>query len=160
MVLILDVFSFVASFLFSVGSPYYSIGVSDIEWCELFSSWQYPHVFSKCVLPIFCIALLKVTSFLSYIPLLFRFHWLFPSNVSVWLICGVLFSNHPSISSVFSVHFLTMTFHISLTVYYLAYWMWGFPGGSVVKNPPANAGDAGSIPGSGRCPGESNSNAL
>ena len=24
---------------------------------------------------------------------------------------------------------------------------WGFPLGSVVKNPPANAGDAGSIPG-------------
>ena len=24
---------------------------------------------------------------------------------------------------------------------------WGFPGGSVVKNPPANAGDVGSIPG-------------
>ena len=23
----------------------------------------------------------------------------------------------------------------------------GFPGGSVVKNPPANAGDAGSVPG-------------
>ena len=29
----------------------------------------------------------------------------------------------------------------------------GFPGGSVVKNPPANAEDAGSIPGSGRSPG-------
>ena len=29
-----------------------------------------------------------------------------------------------------------------------------FPGGSVVKNPPANSGDAGSIPGSGRSPGE------
>ena len=28
----------------------------------------------------------------------------------------------------------------------------GFPDGSVVKNPPANAGDAGSIPGSGRFP--------
>ena len=31
----------------------------------------------------------------------------------------------------------------------------GFPGGSVVKNPPANAGDTGdvsSIPGSGRSP--------
>ena len=27
---------------------------------------------------------------------------------------------------------------------------WGFPGGSVVKNPPANAGDTGSIPGPGR----------
>ena len=27
---------------------------------------------------------------------------------------------------------------------------WGFPGGTVVKNPPANAGDPGSIPGLGR----------
>ena len=26
----------------------------------------------------------------------------------------------------------------------------GFPGGAVVKNPPANAGDAGLIPGPGR----------
>ena len=29
----------------------------------------------------------------------------------------------------------------------------GFPGGSVVKNPPANAGDKGSILGLGRSPG-------
>ena len=39
----------------------------------------------------------------------------------------------------------------------------GFPGGSVVKNSPANAedsGDAGSIPGSGRSPGEGNDNLL
>ena len=34
------------------------------------------------------------------------------------------------------------------------------PGGSVVKNPPANAGDTGSIPGSGRFPGEGNGNPL
>ena len=27
----------------------------------------------------------------------------------------------------------------------------GFPGGAVVKNPPANAGDMGSSPGLGRC---------
>ena len=27
---------------------------------------------------------------------------------------------------------------------------WGFPGGTVVKNPPANAGDTGSSPGPGR----------
>ena len=27
---------------------------------------------------------------------------------------------------------------------------WGFPGGAVVENPPANAGDAGSSPGLGR----------
>ena len=32
----------------------------------------------------------------------------------------------------------------------------GFPGGSVVKNLPANAGDACLIPGSGRSPGEGN----
>ena len=36
----------------------------------------------------------------------------------------------------------------------------GFPGGSVVKNPPVNAGDLGSIPGSGRSPGEGNGNPL
>ena len=34
----------------------------------------------------------------------------------------------------------------------------GFPGGSVVKNPPANAGEVGSIPGSGSSPGEGNGN--
>ena len=32
----------------------------------------------------------------------------------------------------------------------------GFPGDSVVKNPPANAGDMSSLPGSGRSPGEGN----
>ena len=30
----------------------------------------------------------------------------------------------------------------------------------MVKNPPTNAGDVGSIPGSGRCPGEGNGNPL
>ena len=37
---------------------------------------------------------------------------------------------------------------------------WGFPGGSVVKNLPANAGDVGSIPGMGRFPREENGNPL
>ena len=32
----------------------------------------------------------------------------------------------------------------------------GFPGDSVVKNPPANAGDMSSLPGLGRSPGEGN----
>ena len=36
----------------------------------------------------------------------------------------------------------------------------GFRGGSVVKNPPANAGDVSSIPGSGKPPAEGNSNPL
>ena len=38
--------------------------------------------------------------------------------------------------------------------------LWGIPGGAVVKNPPANAGDArniGSVPGLGRTLGEGNS---
>ena len=37
---------------------------------------------------------------------------------------------------------------------------WGFPGGSTIKNPPANAGDVGSVPGSGKSPGEGNGNPL
>ena len=36
----------------------------------------------------------------------------------------------------------------------------GFPGGSVVRNLPVNAEDAGSIPGSGRSPGAGNGNLL
>ena len=39
----------------------------------------------------------------------------------------------------------------------------GFPGDSVVKNPPASAGDtgdSGSVPGLGRSPGEGNGNPL
>ena len=39
----------------------------------------------------------------------------------------------------------------------------GFPGGSMVKNPPANAGatgDVGSIAGSGKSPGGGNGNPL
>ena len=36
----------------------------------------------------------------------------------------------------------------------------GFPGGSVAKNPPASAGDAGLISGSGRSPGEGNGKPL
>ena len=36
----------------------------------------------------------------------------------------------------------------------------GFPGGLVVKNLPANAGDAGLIPGLGRSPGEGNTTAV
>ena len=38
--------------------------------------------------------------------------------------------------------------------------MVNFPGGSVVKNLPANTGDMGSTPGSGRSPGEGNGNPL
>ena len=36
----------------------------------------------------------------------------------------------------------------------------GFPGGTVVQNPPANAEDVSSVPGSGRSPGIGNGSAL
>ena len=49
-------------------------------------------------------------------------------------------------SSVFSIHDIK--------------YKMGFPGGSVVKHLPTKAGDAGSIPGSGRSPGEENGNPL
>ena len=42
-------------------------------------------------------------------------------------------------------------------------YIWGLPGGAVVKNQPGNAGDTGdtgSIPGSGRSPGGGNGNPL
>ena len=42
--------------------------------------------------------------------------------------------------------------NVCMDVYGLPWWFSG------VKNPPANARDAGSIPGSGRSPGEGNSN--
>ena len=38
--------------------------------------------------------------------------------------------------------------------------LFGFPGSSVVKNLPANAGDSGSVPGSVRSPEGGNGNAL
>ena len=39
-------------------------------------------------------------------------------------------------------------------------WLGSFPGGSVIKNPLANVGVAGLIPGSGRSPGEGDDNPL
>ena len=44
------------------------------------------------------------------------------------------------------------------TYLYTYIYLLGFPGGSVVKNPPANSGDAGSISGLRRSPGDRNGN--
>ena len=49
---------------------------------------------------------------------------------------------------------MTMQFQVLLGAYM------GSPGGSVVKNLPANAGDLGLIPGSGRSPGMENGSIL
>ena len=51
--------------------------------------------------------------------------------------------------------------HINRHYYiYVLYSLSGLPGGSVIKNLPVSAGDAGSIPGSGRSPGEGYGNPL
>ena len=39
---------------------------------------------------------------------------------------------------------------LHVAVQFSQHHFWGFPGGTVVKNPPANAGDTGSIPWSGK----------
>ena len=65
-------------------------------------------------------------------------------------------------------HMKTHTYTIDklLTIQYIDYLLFikwvclGFPGGSMVKNLPANAGNESSILGSGRSPGEGNGNPL
>ena len=52
------------------------------------------------------------------------------------------------------IHF----YFCDIFLYTFLLYIFGFPGGSVVKNLPANAGDAGSIPGLGSYPGEGNGN--
>ena len=51
--------------------------------------------------------------------------------------------------------------HTTLTIFVICIcYSEGFPGGSMVKNLPVNAADAGSIPGLGRSLGEGNGNPL
>ena len=47
-----------------------------------------------------------------------------------------------------------------LSIYYILHQNHDFPSGSVIKNPPANAGDVGSTLGLGRPSGEGNDNPL
>ena len=55
-------------------------------------------------------------------------------------------------------HLYIFGLYFPLNTYYQHYV--DFPGSSAVKNPPASAGNAGSIPESGRSPGEGNGNPL
>ena len=55
-------------------------------------------------------------------------------------------------------------FFFFLVVFFFGFWLcvliWGFPDGSDNKESACNAGNPGSIPGSGRSPGEGNGNPL
>ena len=57
-----------------------------------------------------------------------------------------------------NIHFQKLNFKIKYFKIYL--YKVEFPGGSVIKNPPVNAGDVGLIPGLGRSPGERSGNSL
>ena len=59
----------------------------------------------------------------------------------------------------YSKHNLVSILNFMLINSYLVLRM-GCPGGLLVKNPSASVGDVGSIPGSGRFPGEGNGNLL
>ena len=77
-----------------------------------------------------------------------RQHWLFCESDDIYRPQKIVPNPHACT--------LTHT-HTILQIILGAYRPWGFPGGSVVKNRSANAGDAGDvdlIPGSGRSPGE------
>ena len=81
------------------------------------------------------------------------------------------FSNTPGVFTILGLcSFYTLCLELFLQVVALAhsltlfrphyYLHRGFPGGSAGKNPPANAGSVGSIPGWRRSPGEGNGNPL
>ena len=75
--------------------------------------------------------------------------------------CFSLFKTNLSSLKSCSVNFSSLLhFQSSGNTIYRSYLSLYFPGGSAVKNPPAIAGDKGSIPGSGRSPGEGNGNPL
>ena len=59
-----------------------------------------------------------------------------------------------------SLHPFQLGHPLLLTLNFLPNVMMGFPGGSEVKASASSAGDPGSIPGSGRSPGEGNGNPL
>ena len=86
-------------------------------------------------------------------------YFLFLKNLLLiggWLLWFLLYIN----MKVFIFSFLFFFFE---GLYYLTYSLdicWGFPGGSDVKASASNAGDEGSIHGSGRSPGEGNGNPL
>ena len=71
------------------------------------------------------------------------------------LFCHNIFQ---SIVSGFSLYWVTQS--LSSIVGCIYGKDWHFPRGTVVKNPPASAGDVGLIPRSGRSPGEENGNPL
>ena len=74
---------------------------------------------------------------------------------SMWLLPGLWFMKGPQVGPWLILNPINTpdgSLHLSHAL--------GFPGGAVVKNPPASTGDMGSMLGSGRSPGKGNGNLL
>ena len=89
---------------------------------------------------------------LSFVHSVLTEQWLIKVLLVNWSHKGIPCPRHHPSSSPTKVIFLSFWSHFLLTG------SSGFPGGSVVKNPPAKAGDMGLILGSGRSLGEGNGN--
>ena len=74
-----------------------------------------------------------------------------PHPLLAFIVCRIFDNCHSNWCEVIS--------HCSFDLHF-SYNEWGFPGGLEVKVSACNAGDLGSIPGSGRSPGEGNGNPL
>ena len=89
------------------------------------------------------------------------FNYIISYQITFQSSCGILLAGCHCLRVAVSLHPYQ---HLELSIFFLLpvlVRVWGFPGGTMVKNPPAKAGDtrdAGSIPGSGRSPGVGNGN--
>ena len=123
---------------------------------------------------VFILFFLQFSRFIYILPLLFElmYFWLSLKTVfSVLIMDSVCLSpswnNYEDIAGLvlWIITFLNpiITSSSFSPVYSFYLFIYDFPGGTVVKNPPANARDVrdlGSTPESGRCPGGGNGNPL
>ena len=75
---------------------------------------------------------------------IFKIQWISHLRLLYFILCK------------FYLHLKELSLYILYKVNCIYSSIWGFTGGLVVKNPPANAGDMSSVPGSGRSSEEGN----
>ena len=122
-------------------------------WVVLFSfSFVSMHIFISALISSVMLVIQKCVVYPPYVCIVIVFfsscwHLILPHcddlfwiKICIYCVCGIF-----------------ILLHVTIQFY------WGFLGGLVVRNPPANAGDArhvGLIPGSAGSPGEGNGNPL